>query len=340
MQILRGRDAAPIEPLIGRTVAVIGYGNQGHAHALNLRDSSITVLVGSHRDSRGWGRAARDGFAPMEIPKAVAEAHLVILALPDEVQPQVFESLIGPHLTTGSTVGFIHGFAIRFQLIRPQPQIGVVMVAPKGPGTLVRSRFVAGRGVPCLLAVEQAPGGSAAAHDARSLALAWAGGIGGANPGAGIIPTTFATETETDLFGEQAVLCGGMSELILAAYETLVEAGYPAESAYLECCHEVKQIADLMYERGMSGMRKAISNTAEFGAFHAGPKIIDAGVRERMRELLREITSGQFTRRMREDYAAGFKWFAAQRKQADSHPIEAVSKTIRQLGDDGKDREQ
>lgn len=325
LSILRGEQSAPLIPLQNRRVAVIGFGNQGHAHALNLRDSGIQVLVGSRPNSSSGRVACQNGFQCLNIEEAVGQADLVILALPDEVQPDVFRDSIEPNLHQGATLGFLHGFAVRYGLLQLPHNVGVILVAPKGPGTTLRQRFVDGQGIPCLMAVHQDSG----AGDARAIALAWARGIGCAR--AGVIETTFAHETETDLFGEQAVLCGGMTHLILAAFEELVSAGYPPELAYLECCHEVKQIADLVYSRGLAGMMKAISNTAEFGAYQAGPALIDDEVRHRMRILLKNIQDGSFASQLREEYIAGFAKFLERRHALANHPIEAAGESIRSL---------
>jgi ketol-acid reductoisomerase len=325
LRIIRGTDHAPIEPLRDRTVAVLGYGNQGHAHALNLRDSGIRTIVASRSDSAGGRRARDDGFEPVPIEDAVGAADLVIVALPDEVQPACWAERIGPNLRSGSTVGFLHGFAIRYGGIVPGPDVGVIMVAPKGPGATLRRVYVEGRGIPALLAVDrESPRG-----DAEALGLAWANGIGCAR--AAIVFTTFADETETDLFGEQAVLCGGMTELIVAAFETLVAEGYPPELAYLECCHEVKQVADLVYERGLAGMMRAISNTAEFGAYSSGPVLIDDAVRARMRDLLTSIRDGNFAGTLQRDHASGFPWFNEQRDRLSTHDIEQAGTIVRGL---------
>ncbi len=328
IEILRLPDDAgllTLQPLRGRPVAVLGYGNQGRAHALNLRDSGVEVVVGSREESLGTATARGDGFVVQAIPDAAAGADLVILALPDEVQPRVYVEQIAPRLRPGATIGFIHGFNIHHRFIEPAPGIGVVMVAPKGPGTTLRELFRAGRGLPCLLAVER----ESAGDDASRLALAWATGIGAGR--SAVIRTTFADETVSDLFGEQAVLCGGMTALVLAAFETLVEAGYPPELAYLECCHELKQVADLLYARGPSGMNEAISSTAEFGSFDAGPRLVDHNVRDRLRAMLADIRSGGFAERMRRDAAAGSPWLEARRRALRSHPIEPAGKVIRSL---------
>ncbi len=320
LEIIRGAENAPIEPLKGKCVAVLGYGNQGRAHALNLRDSGLSVVIGS----RG-GRAKKEGFPSYSIAEAAMRGDLVIVALPDEVQPEVYEGHIAPNLRPGAILGLLHGFSIHYGQIDPSGELGVVMIAPKGPGATLRDRFMRGLGIPCLYALHQ----DSPSQNARQIALAWANGIGCAR--AGIICTSFAHETETDLFGEQTVLCGGLTSLILAAFETLVGKGYPPELAYLECCHEVKQIADLVYERGLAGMMSAISNTAEFGAHTAGPAVVDEHVRFTMGTVLDRIRSGEFARTMRDDYAAGFSWFEKQREALRRHAIESAGETIRSL---------
>jgi ketol-acid reductoisomerase len=325
IEIIRGENQTPIEPLANRIVAVVGYGNQGVAHALNLRESGVQVLVGQRPGSAGWDHALQDGFDPRPIADGVADADLVVIALPDEVHGEVYEASIAPALREGATVGFLHGFSIRFGLVTPRANVGVIMVAPKGPGTTLRQRFVDGLGLPCLFAMHQDSEGG----DAEAIGLAWARGIGAAR--AGIIRTTFAAEAETDLFGEQAVLCGGMTGLILAAFETMVEAGYPPELAYVECCHEAKQVADLVYERGLAGMTGAISNTAEFGTYSAGPRLVDDAMRERMRGLLAEVRDGTFARAVIDDHRAGGPWMGAQRQALARHPIEPAGEVIRDL---------
>lgn len=325
LQILRGDAEAPMHALRGRTAAIIGFGNQGQAHALNLRDSGVSTVIGA-REGTGARSAREAGFEVLAIEQAVAGADLVIIALPDETQPELLRATIGPNLRPGATLGFIHGFAVHYGLLPTlRNGIGVVMVAPKGPGRTLRDRYVRGQGIPCLLAVDR----ESARNDARAIALAWANGLGCAR--AGIILTTFRDETETDLFGEQAVLCGGMTSLILAAFETLVAAGYPAELAYLECCHEVKQIADLVYERGIAGMMTSISNTAEFGAYKAGPVVVDDATRARLRELLRRVQDGSFAQELRADHEKGFAWFASQRVKMADHPIEQAGDAVRAL---------
>ncbi len=327
IKIIRGVDDAPLKPLQDRTTAVVGFGNQGAAHALNLRDSGLDVVVANHTDTPNGRHAVECGFDPLAIPDAVGRADLVVMGLPDEAQPELYESLIAPHLREGAVVGFLHGFNIRYGFINPAAGVGVVMVAPKGPGTTLRKLFTEGRGLPCLFAVHQEV--AATGTTARAIALAWANGIGCAR--AGIVPTSFADETETDLFGEQAVLCGGLSAMIDAAFQTLCDAGYPPELAYLECCHEVKQVADLIYERGPAGMYEAISNTAEFGTYRAGATLIDDAVRGRMADMLAEIRDGTFANALRQDHKKGSPWFERRRDEARSHPIEEAGRVVRSL---------
>ena len=327
--IIRGSLDAPIDPLRDRTTAIVGFGNQGAAHALNLRDSGLDVVVANRRDSVNGRRAAECGFEPLDISDAVSRADLVVMGLPDEVQPDVYQRLIAPHLRPGAVVGFLHGFNIRYGFIKPADGIGVVMVAPKGPGATLRRLYTEGRGLPCLIAVHQDLPDAEAGDGALARALAWANGIGCAR--AAIVPTSFADETETDLFGEQAVLCGGLTALVRAAFETLCDAGYPPELAYLECCHEVKQVADLEYERGPAGMYEAISTTAEFGSYRTGPVLIDDGVRARMAQLLREIRDGTFAEAIRADHEKGSPWFEQQRDAARRHPLEQAGRIVRSL---------
>jgi len=326
LRILTGTEA-PFLPLQDRTVAVLGFGSQGAAHALNLRDSGANVVVANRVDSDRGRAAIAEGFAPTSIEEAVATADLVIVALPDEAQPDVWAERIAPPLRAGVVVGFLHGFCLHYGMIEPPEETGVVLVAPKGPGATLRARFRQGEGIPCLFAVHQPGVPAEGAPTAEAIGLAWAAGIGCAR--AAIVPTTVGDETETDLFGEQAVLCGGMTELILAAFETLVAAGYPPELAYTECCHEVKQVADLVYERGLAEMMKAISNTAEFGAVQTGRTIVDDGVRERMRTILERIRDGSFAESLRDDYRRGFPSLGAGRKALRAHAIEDAGRTVR-----------
>ncbi len=329
IQIIREPDNAPIEPLQGLTTAVVGFGNQGAAHALNMRDSGLHVIVANRRDTPNGRRAADNGFEPLQIADAVARADLVVMALPDEAQPELYGREVAPHLRAGAVVGFLHGFNIRYGFIRPAEHVGVVMVAPKGPGRTLRRLYEQGHGLPCLFAVHQDPGRTGDGPSAEAVGLAWANAIGCVR--AAIVRTSFADETETDLFGEQAVLCGGLSALIRAAFETLCAAGYPPELAYLECCHEVSQVADLVYKSGLTGMYEAISNTAEFGAHRAGPVLIDEGVRQRMGDLLREVRDGTFATALRADHHEGGPWFERQRAEARTHPLEPAGEVVRSL---------
>ncbi|MHC4659534.1 MAG: ketol-acid reductoisomerase [Planctomycetota bacterium] len=289
---------APIDPLKGKKVAVIGYGSQGHAHSLNLRDSGIEVAVAELEGTDNFKLASEHGFTPGDIKTAMNGAALIIVTVPDESQGKVYDEQISPNLVAGQTLGFCHGFNIHFKYIVPPKDVNVVMIAPKGPGHLVRSEFIKGGGVPNLVAVEQdATGG------AKAIALAWANGIGGAR--AGVIETTYKEETETDLFGEQCILCGGLTSLIKAGFETLVEAGYQPEIAYFECMHEVKLIVDLMYQGGLSYMRYSISNTAEYGDLTRGPRIVTEQTKAEMKKILSEVTSGEFAKEWVNEYKGG-----------------------------------
>jgi ketol-acid reductoisomerase len=315
---------APIKALKGKTVAVIGYGSQGHAHSQNLRDSGIKVAVAELKGTDNFKLAKKHGFKPTDIKSAMKGAALIIVTLPDEVQGKIYASQIGPNLKPGQTLGFCHGFNIHFKYIEPPKNTNVVMIAPKGPGHLVRSEYEKGGGVPCLIAVEQNATG-----DAKDIALAWANGIGGAR--AGIIETTYKEETETDLFGEQAVLCGGLTSLIKAGFETLVEAGYQPEIAYFECLHEVKLIVDLMYQGGMSYMRYSISNTAEYGDLTRGPRIVTPKTKAEMKKILKEITSGKFAKEWVGEYKGGCKKFNALYKKDYNSKLENVGRKLRKM---------
>lgn len=315
---------AQLELLKDKTIAVIGYGSQGHAHALNLRDSGLKVIVGLYAGSRSAERARADGLAVYPVAEAAKMADWIMILLPDEVQRVVYEQEIAPHLQTGNVLSFAHGFNIHFGQIVPPDNVDVVMIAPKGPGHLVRRTYTQGEGVPCLFAVYQDASGQA-----RDLAMAYAKGIGGTR--AGILETTFREETETDLFGEQVVLCGGLSALIKAGFETLVSAGYQPELAYFECLHEVKLIVDLIVEGGLAKMRDSISNTAEYGDLTRGPRIITDQTRAEMRRILHEIQTGQFAREFVLENIAGRPSLTAMRRQEAEHPIEQVGQKLRSM---------
>lgn len=314
-----------LAPLHGSSVAVIGYGNQGRAHALNLRDSGVSVAVAGRMDGTSIAAAQSDGFRAGPPEDIVPGAGLVVIALPDEVHESACPG-IERLMAQSATMGFLHGTSVHFGLFRPSAGRAVVMVAPKGPGTTLRSRFLEGHGIPALYAIAQ-DGGSPA--DARSLALAWGAGIGCAR--AGLIATTLREEAETDLFGEQAVLCGGVIALVRAAYETLVDAGYPPLLAYIECCHELKQVVDLVHDRGIAGMRTAISNTAEAGADEAIAVLDDAVLRSRMRAILDRVRSGDFVQALARDARAGFPALMASRQRASAHPMEQSGRAVRAL---------
>jgi len=315
---------ADLKYLAGKTVAVIGYGAQGHAHAQNLRDSGCQVVVAEVAGTANYELARQHDFEPFSAAEATKRADLIIFTVPDELQPRVYREEVAPNLKSGAALGFCHGFNIHFAQIVPPESVDVVMVAPKGPGTLVRSMYQQGGGVPCLLAVQQDASGQA-----KQIALAWALGIGGAR--AGVIETTFRDETETDLFGEQVVLCGGLTALIKAGFETLVEAGYPEELAYFECMHEVELIVRLLTQGGLSYMRHVVSNTAEFGDLTRGPRIIPEQVRQEMRRILEEIRSGEFAREWILENIAGRPVFNALYKKDYNHPIEQVGRKLRRM---------
>jgi len=315
---------APLAALAGKTVAVVGYGSQGHAHAQNLRDSGIKVQVAELPNTANYKLAVEHGFKPTDIAAAIKGATLIVITVPDEVQSKVYESQIAPILKAGQTLGFCHGFNIHFGYIKPNKDINVVMIAPKGPGHLVRSEFEKGGGVPCLVAVHQDATGTA-----KQIALAWVNGIGGAR--AGVIETTFKEETETDLFGEQVVLCGGLTALIKAGFETLVAAGYQPEIAYFECMHEVKLIVDLMYQGGLSYMRYSISNTAEYGDLTRGSRIITEQTRAEMKKILGEITSGAFAKEWVNEYKGGLKKFNELYQKDYTCQLENVGRSLRKM---------
>jgi len=306
-----------------KTVAVIGYGSQGHAHALNLHDSGISVIVGLYEGSPSWKRAEAEGLKVMTTAEAVKNADIVMILVNDEKQPKLYQSEIGPNLKKGATLAFAHGFNVHYGQIVPPSDVDVIMIAPKGPGHTVRRQYLEGKGVPCLVAVHNDASGKA-----METALAYAYGIGGAR--AGILETTFKEETETDLFGEQAVLCGGVSALIKAGFETLVEAGYQPESAYFECLHEMKLIIDLVVEGGLSFMRYSISDTAEYGDYVSGPRIITEETKKEMRNILKEIQEGKFAREWILENQVGRPHFSALRKMEAEHPIEKVGRELRE----------
>ncbi len=309
--------------LEGRTIGIVGYGSQGHAHALNLRDSGLRVAVGLYPGSPSWERAQAAGLEVGSVADVAREADVVMMLVPDQVQRQVYEDHVAPHVG-GKTLMFAHGFNVHFHQIDPPDGVDVSMIAPKGPGHLVRREYEQGLGVPALVAVHRD-----ASESALQVALAYGKGIGSSR--AGILQTTFLEETETDLFGEQVILCGGLTSLIKAAYETLVEAGYQPESAYFETFHEVKLIVDLLYEGGMEYMRYSVSDTAEYGDYTRGPRVIDDGVKERMRAILEEIRSGQFASEWIGENQAGRARFLALRRREAAHPIEEVGREVRAM---------
>ncbi|WP_232548119.1 ketol-acid reductoisomerase [Propioniciclava soli] len=317
-------DDADLSVIQGRTVAVIGYGSQGHAHALSLRDSGVDVRVGLREGSASAAKAEAEGLRVVSVADAAAEADLIMILAPDQHQRKIYAEEIEPHLQPGDALFFAHGFNIRFGYISAPEGVDVCMVAPKGPGHLVRREYAEGRGVPVIVAVEVDASG-----EAWPLALSYAKAIGGLR--AGGIKTTFTEETETDLFGEQAVLCGGASALIQAGFETLIEAGYQPEVAYFECLHELKLIVDLMYEGGIAKQRWSISDTAEFGDYVSGPRVIDERVKASMKDVLTDIQSGAFAQRFIDDQDAGAPEFTAFREKAESHPIEKTGKELRKL---------
>ena len=315
---------ANLDLLAGKTIAIIGYGSQGHAHALNLKDSGMNVIVGLYPGSKSAIKAKESGLTVYAVDEAAKRADFIMVLLPDEAQKTVYKNEIEPHLTEGKVLAFAHGFNIHFAQVVPPSHIDVVMVAPKGPGHLVRRTYEQGEGVPCLFAVFQDASGQA-----RDRAMAYAKGIGGTR--AGILETTFREETETDLFGEQVVLCGGLTALIKSGFETLVEAGYQPEVAYFECLHEVKLIVDLIVEGGLAKMRDSISNTAEYGDFTRGPRIVNDQTRAEMRKILYEIQTGQFAREFVLENQSGKPGFTAMRRREAEHPIEAVGKDLRAM---------
>ncbi len=315
---------ANLDLLKGKTVAIIGYGSQGHAHALNLKDSGVNVIVGLYEGSKSTAKAEAEGLKVHSVAEASKAADVIMILLPDEFQKDVYTKEIAPYLKDGDVLAFAHGFNIHFGQVVPPANVDVMMVAPKGPGHLVRRTYEQGEGVPCLFAVYQNATGQA-----RDRAMAYAKGVGGTR--AGILETSFREETETDLFGEQAVLCGGLSALIKAGFETLVNAGYQPELAYFECLHEVKLIVDLVVEGGLANMRDSISNTAEYGDYSRGPRIVTDETRAEMRKILKEIQDGEFAREFVLENQAGKPVMSATRRQEAEHPIEEVGKDLRAM---------
>ncbi|MDR1778164.1 MAG: ketol-acid reductoisomerase [Clostridiales Family XIII bacterium] len=310
--------------LSGKTVAIIGYGSQGHAHALNLKESGVSVVVGLYEGSKSWKQAEDAGLSVATADAAAAQADVIMILVPDEKQPEIYEASIKKNLTDGKTLMFAHGFNIHFQQIQPPAGVDVVMIAPKGPGHTVRSEYTEGKGVPCLIAVYQ----DATGH-AQDTGLAYAAGIGGAR--AGVLQTTFREETETDLFGEQAVLCGGVTALMQAGFETLVDAGYEPESAYFECIHEMKLIVDLIYQGGFAKMRDSISNTAEYGDYETGKRIITDESKAAMKQVLAEIQDGTFANKWITENKVGRPHFLATRRIKAEHQLESVGKELRKM---------
>ena len=323
MKVYTDKDA-DLSVLKGKTCAVLGFGSQGHAHALNLKESGVKVIIGLYPSSKSRKVAAEKGFEVFDTGEAVKRADVIFVAIPDTKQPTAFEKDIRPNLAKGKTLVFSHGFSIHFKTLVPPADVDVIMVAPKGPGHIVRRQYTEGKGVPTLIAIYQNP-----SKKAKKVALAWAKGIGGTR--GGVIETTFKEETETDLFGEQTVLCGGASALVQAGFEVLTEAGYAPEMAYFECLHELKLIVDLMNEAGIAGMRFSISETAKWGDVSVGPKIIDAGVKKRMKAALKDIQSGKFAKDWVNEYKGGYKKYNALLKAGEKHPIEKTGAKLRAL---------
>ena len=315
---------AKITPIKKKTLAVIGYGSQGHAHALNLKESGCNVIIGLYKGSKSIRVAKRHGFEVTEVAEAVQKADVIMIGVPDMKQAEVYENEIKPNLSKGKTLLFTHGFAIHFGLIKPPRGVSVIMVAPKGPGHVVRSQFKEGKGVPALIAVLKG-----SSKDSKKIALAWAAGVGAAR--SGILETSFKEETETDLFGEQAVLCGGASALVQAGFDTLVEAGYAPEMAYFECLHELKLIVDLMIESGVAGMRFSVSETAKYGDVTRGSRVINGNVKKSMKSILKEIQSGKFAKEWVKEYEAGLPKYNQLLEEGERHPIEITGQRLRSL---------
>ena len=315
---------AKVTPIKKKTLAVIGYGSQGHAHALNLKESGCKVVIGLYKGSKSIRVAKRHGFEVMNVAEAVQKADIIMIGVPDMKQAEVYENDIKPNLSKGKTLLFTHGFAIHFELIKAPRGVSVIMVAPKGPGHIVRSEYKEGKGVPALIAVNKG-----SSKDSKKIALAWAAGIGAAR--SGILETSFKEETETDLFGEQAVLCGGASALVEAGFETLVDAGYAPEMAYFECLHELKLIVDLMIESGIAGMRFSVSETAKYGDVTRGPRVINANVKRSMKSILKEIQTGKFAKEWVKEYQAGLPNYNKLLEEGEKHPIEKTGQHLRSL---------
>ena len=324
MAVIYYENDADISLLADKTVGVIGYGSQGHAHALSLKDSGVNVVVGLYEGSSSWGKAEEAGLRVASVSEVAQEADMMMMLVPDHLQSRIYRESIQPHMNYGKTLMFAHGFNIHYQQILPPPEIDVTMIAPKAPGHRMREIFTRGSGVPGLLAIHQDASGKA-----KEMALAYARGVGCTR--AGVLETTFKEETETDLFGEQVVLCGGVSALIKASFETLVEAGYQPESAYFECCHELKLIVDLIYQGGLGYMRYSVSDTAEYGDYSRGPRIINDSVKQNMKDILEEIQNGSFARDWIAENDEGRPRFNVLRQQDADHPIEQVGRTLRDM---------
>ncbi|MCG6912732.1 ketol-acid reductoisomerase [bacterium BMS3Abin03] len=317
-------DDASFSHLENKKIAVLGFGSQGHAHSLSLKDSGMNVVVGLRKESKRWDLAVKAGIEVKTVPDAVKWADVIMILLPDQVQKEVYDKDIAPYVEAGNTLAFGHGFNIHYKQIIPPEDVNIMMIAPKSPGHLVRRTFLQGSGVPCLIAIHQDPSGNT-----KDFALAWAKGIGGTK--AGVIETNFKDETETDLFGEQAVLCGGSAELIKAGFETLTNAGYPPELAYFECMHEMKLIVDLYYEGGLSRMNYSVSDTAEYGGMTRGSKVINAQSKEAMKQILADVQSGKFAKEWLDEYYSGQKEMDKLREENRNHPIEKVGAKLREM---------